>query len=317
MYQSIDDTDAEPIADAPQSRLNRLKITALILTGLILLVTVGIYSSQSRTGQTTEVYDAKAAYETYRKAMTEPNLAVRRARLIDFIQTQPKHDRVMAAEAQLSAIHHAESEDWAALTGVIYDPVQSLPAKHYAIELYETIWGTELLGAREDDLNHLKTLIDDPDAGEAENDSSTEPLPDFTPPKDKFDDNISGTMMAGGVTVPQRTYQPAPTLIRPPQQQRPTTETPPRIRKNVRPRYPSRALRRGIGAEIVLALNIDDEGKVQMTELVSARAPKYRKDFVKAAERAALRTRFHPATRNGNPTATSGVIKKYVFQVDD
>ena len=51
-----------------------------------------------------------------------------------------------------------------------------------------------------------------------------------------------------------------------------------------------------------------------MTELVRVDAQKYGKSFVKAAERAALRTRFHPKTV-GKAQPAVGVIKRYRFQL--
>jgi len=62
-------------------------------------------------------------------------------------------------------------------------------------------------------------------------------------------------------------------------------------------------------------LSIDDKGEVKMTEVVSARAPRYRKDFIKAAERAALRTKYYPKKVDGKAIATGGVLKRYRFQI--
>jgi len=76
-------------------------------------------------------------------------------------------------------------------------------------------------------------------------------------------------------------------------------------------------MRANIEAVVTLKLNIDATGKVAMTELVNVEARKYRKSFIKAAERAALRTRFHPKTVGGKPEAAMGVLKRYRFQLDN
>jgi len=67
----------------------------------------------------------------------------------------------------------------------------------------------------------------------------------------------------------------------------------------------------------VLRLNIDERGRVAMTELVSAKAERYRKEFVKASERAALRSRYFPKTVDGKPVSVSGITKKYVYRLAD
>ena len=88
----------------------------------------------------------------------------------------------------------------------------------------------------------------------------------------------------------------------------------PTIRRNVTPRYPRKAMRRKIDGLVVLNLNIDEKGRVALTELVEVKAERYGKDFVKAAERAALRTRFNPKMVGGRPTAATGIVKRYRFE---
>ena len=73
-------------------------------------------------------------------------------------------------------------------------------------------------------------------------------------------------------------------------------------------------MRRKVKAIVTLKLNIDEKGKVAMTELVNVQTSRYAKDFVKAAERAAMSTRFHPKTVNGVPRAATGIVKRYRFE---
>ncbi len=317
MYQSVDDiNDAEESVIPPKKALNRLKVSVLILFGIVLLILAAIYSAQTQRSNNAPPDQTAEHYAVYTKAMTETDPALRRARLLDFIQTYPKHGRLLAAKAQLSVIQATEAKDWASLTDVVYNPIQSEPVKLAALDLYEDIWGTQLLGGREHDLIRLKALLGEEVILKQEDGEELDETKDFTPPPDKFDDSVNGDEMAGGVFIPEPTYIP-PT---PPVETLPNNNglvIEPKVRKNVKARYPSRALRRGIDAEITLALNIDEKGHVQMTELISVKTRKYHKHFVKAAERAALKTRFYPKTIDGRPVASMGVTKRFVFQVED
>ena len=124
--------------------------------------------------------------------------------------------------------------------------------------------------------------------------------------------------MAGG----PRAAVPPPAIARPytppPPPRAPTASTiiEPKITKNRRPRYPKRARKRGISAVVELSLSIDDKGEVRMAEVLNVEAERYKKDFITASERAAMRTRYSPKTVNGKAVPTSGIIKRYVFQMN-
>lgn len=316
MYQSVDDIEEESGAENTKD-VSRLKLIVALLIGLGVLIAVAIYSSNRSSDGNPTIEATAEQYGIYARALSEPHPALRRARLLDFAQSYPDHDRKEAAEAQLAVIQQADDKDWLSLQEIIFDPVQTTPVKIAALDLYEEMWGSVLLGGREDDVKALRErLIATPE----EEPAIQEDNQDFTPEPDKFDDKIDGTQLAGGVVVVERTYiPPAPVRRAPP----PTTNrelviTKPRIRKDRTPRYPSRALRRGVEAEVILALSIDDDGEVQMTEVVSVRtARRYRKDFIKAAERAALRTKYYPKKVDGEPVATTGILKKYIFEIQD
>jgi len=74
----------------------------------------------------------------------------------------------------------------------------------------------------------------------------------------------------------------------------------------VTPRYPRRAYRRNVSAVVELSLSIDDEGEVQMTEVLSVTAKRYERDFIKAAERAAMRTQPCLWMTQSAPSAVTG-----------
>lgn len=88
----------------------------------------------------------------------------------------------------------------------------------------------------------------------------------------------------------------------------------PKVRYKKSPTYPRKARRRRIEADVVLELAIDDGGRVRQARVVSVRANRYSSDFVKAATRAARRTRFYPQTIGGRPVAMSGYVQKYAFR---
>ncbi len=316
MYQSIDDIEDDGGADNSES-VRRSKIFIGLLIGLAVLIAVGMFSNHRKIDTDPRAAEMTEQYNVYAKALAEPHPALRRARLLDFVQSYPDHDRRLAAEAQLDVIQQADDQDWLSLQEIIFDPAQSPPVKLAALDLYEEMWGSVLLGGREDEVLDLREqLSSEPEAMAA----IEVEVQDFTPQPDKFDDKIDNTQLAGGLVVVERAYIPPTPIVRapPPTAMRQPVITKPRVRKDRKPRYPSRALRRGVEAEVILALSIDDDGEVQMTEVVSVRtARKYRKDFIKAAERAALRTKYYPKQIDGNPVATSGILKKYIFDIQD
>ena len=93
--------------------------------------------------------------------------------------------------------------------------------------------------------------------------------------------------------------------------------TPLRVRRNRRPDYPRRAFSRGIPARVVLSLNIDERGRVGLVETISVTAPRYKRDFEKAARTAAKRTRYYPREENGRPVPVRNLRKTYVFDPDN
>ncbi len=318
MYQSVDDNDEA--AHKPEEKPGRAKLASILLIGIALIALIAFFLPKEAPIESEDVESGEEIYSVYTRALSEPLPALRRARLLDFVGNYPEHDRVDAAKAQLAVIQKSDDEAWLSLQEIIYDPKQSRPMKLAALDLYDELWSSILLGGREQEVLDLRARLesDKPLFEETietpENELVKE---DFTPEPDVFDSSIDSTQLAGGAPVFEPIRRPAPpsTAV---VTERPNTAVivPARIRKDRKPSYPSRASRRGVEAEIVLLLNVDDEGEVQMTEVLSARAPRYRRDFIRAAERAALRTKYYPKTVNGRPVASTGIIKKYVFQME-
>ena len=252
----------------------------------------------------------RAEQSTYRKAISEIAAPMRRARLQDFITTYPESQYMHSVEAQLDVINAHEAKIWTDVTDTIFSSKTPRVKKLAILDGFEAEWGGSLLGGRDDEIHTLRNEI-----------LETEDVPET--PRRKLKDlkspipeTIPDTLLAGG----PRPAAPPPPIIRPVAPPPPPARVveldvvPPKVRRSATPRYPRKASRRKIEAIVTLKLNIDEKGKVAMTELVSISADRYEKDFIKAAERAAMRTRFYPKTVGGVPQAATGVVKRYRFQ---
>jgi len=192
MYQSVDDIE-DGQDEKPEKEAGRLKLVAGLLVGVSILAGVAIFSSTEKPETDPGELVSKEQYEIYTKALSEPHPALRRARLLDFVQNYPDHDRRAAANAQLAVIQRADDRDWLSLQDIIYDPVQSRPAKLAALDLYEEMWGSVLLGGREEEVFTLRESLEvEPDVRPEE----PEEGPDFTPEPDQFDESIDDTKLA-------------------------------------------------------------------------------------------------------------------------
>jgi len=307
VYQSIDDPQDE--LDALERGDKRLLIW--LLAGICLTLVFGIvyWTSPGPPAETPNDELEVAEQVTYRKAISESAAPMRRARLQDFITTYPESRYMRAVEAQLDVINGHESENWTKVTNIIFAPKTPREEKLAILDRFEAEWGGSLLGGRDTEIRDLRQeILQTEDLPKA----PTRKLKDLKSPIPK---NVPDTMLAGG---------PRPVVIQPiirPSEPEPEPEkivelniVQPKVRRNVTPRYPRKAMRRKINAIVTLKLNIDEKGKVAMTELVAIDAKRYGKDFVKAAERAAMRTRFHPKTVDGTPQAATGIVKRYRFE---
>jgi len=61
-------------------------------------------------------------------------------------------------------------------------------------------------------------------------------------------------------------------------------------------------------------MDINEKGKVKEAKVIDIQAERYQKDFIKAARRAAKRTKFHPKTINGIAVPAKDVRKRYFFR---
>ena len=307
MYQSIDDPQDE--LDALERSDRRGLIWLLTALCLALVFGVVYWTSPGPPTHTADDSNLRAEQVTYRKAISETTAPMRRARLQDFITTYPESRFMRSVEAQLDVINSHESRKWTEVTDLVFSAKSKREDKLAALDNFETEWGGSLLGGRDGEIKSLRAeIMETPDAPKA-------PSRKLTDLKSPIPKNVPDTMLAGG----PRPVAPPPPIIRPPE---PAPEpvkvveldvVQAKVRRSVTPRYPRKAMRRKVGAVVTLKLNIDEKGKVAMTELVAVQTERYEKDFIKAAERAAIRTRFHPKTVGGKPQATTGILKTYRF----
>ena len=306
MYQVIDEQDDEDLAAGRGFSVLPFLIGA-ILAGLVFF---GVWlmspGQQIAPGLTVETPASRAAYLT---ALSETNPAVRRARLLDYKREYPDTDRSEAIAGQLDVINAAELSDWDALVQAIYNERAALKDKQAAMFNYEARWNGRLLGGRGEELTELRVILDDTKAVDALPDRSLD-LGDSP-----ISDAIPADVLAGAPPRMARTFP-----IETPAPEEPIVETKddvivqPRVRRNSSPNYPRSAKRRNIGAIVVVSMNIDEKGRVDSVETIEVETQRYEKDFRRAAERAAKRTRFHPKTVNGEAVPAMGVRKRYIFR---
>lgn len=308
MYQMIDDPEEEERAGRKRVSILPFFIGAILAALVFFFVWLASPGQSVSTGQSVETPASRAAYLT---ALGETTPALRRARLIDYQRTYPDTDRKDAIQDQLDVINAAEQQDWESVTRAVYDVRSEAEEKDAALLSYETKWNGSLLGGRGDELDTLRDAIDEAVA--------SAPLPDrsLEAGDSPISDSVPSDVLAG---APPRMAETFP-IYRPPTVEVVGTGREPviveaEVRRKVDPNYPRAALRRKVGAVVTLAIDINEKGRVDSTEVISVEAERYGKDFVRAAERAAMRTRFHPKTIDGENVPARGVRKRYIFRSD-
>lgn len=314
MYQSIDSEDAAETA--PETGLATAWLWSSALAGLSLIVIVGwLYSTtlSASVGQGDPISPEPEARMTYLRALSETDPALRRARLTDFLSQYPGNPRDRAVRAQLGVLDAAADRDWQATLTTAYDPRVEKELRRKAVGAYQAQWG-RYLGARDREVEQLLADIAAMPTGDD--------IPDRTLPRDE----------EAYVGIPNDRLAGDPYGIEPRVIFRPSIATRdpasrlgdplsgdiigPRVARNATPRYPRRAERRGVEAVVTLSLTVDAAGRVSLVELIDVEADRYADEFVKEAERAALRTRFDPRTLGGVPIEAAGIQKRYRFELD-
>ena len=246
MYQSIDDPQDELAIREPKH--NRLIWLAAML-GLMAVVVIVYWTSPGVSVPQNDDDFLKAELATYRKAISEVQAPMRRARLQDFLTTYPNSARTPSVEAQLDVIRTYEASEWIDLTDIVYDPKNAQTDKITALDTYVAKWGGALLGSRTEEIQSIRDTLTE---GEEQSISPSRKLKDQKSPIPK---DVPDSILAGGprpvapppVFVPPVPIEPAPKVAA-------LEIIPPKIRRNVNPRYPRRAMRADIEAVVTCLL---------------------------------------------------------------
>ena len=79
--------------------------------------------------------------------------------------------------------------------------------------------------------------------------------------------------------------------------------SPPMLLTEVNPRYPRKAQRDGVEAVVSLKLVVDEKGNVASAIVVDTKAPRFKREFERAAIKAVKQWKFAPAVLNDKPVA--------------
>ena len=292
----------EPETDSEDSSPARKPFWVLPFIGLFFLIFALflVLGNNGPKGRNQNAGPSDALVE-FQNVSNEMHTGVRLARLDDFLAQYANSSYAYVAQARRNALKRHEEKAWARLTETFYDAEADEIARSLAIVAYTDIW-TPLHRPEQ-----LKTL---------EQTLPNDAVPNFRPNerKSRFASGGNDQFLEGAPISRGSFLQRAFTRGSEPQRIDPSRIVEPQIRTKRKPSYPSKARRRRIEADVVLELDIDDRGRVSQVRLKSVRADRYAEDFVKAAKRAARRTRFYPKTIGGRPIATSGYVQKYAFR---
>lgn len=218
------------------------------------------------------------------------------------------------ARAQIAVLTRHENESWAKTSRAVYNVHHNKRQIQTALSYYTRQWGVELRVNRLADIE--RTLLGGLglDALTSANDEDIALPLGVSPVKaSRFKSNGKVEMVGKAPIRPARvapqTALPTPIASSGIVNVRP--------KRSPAPRYPSRAKQRKIDAVIVIAMDINAKGRVEKTHLISVEAPRYRKDFVRAAKQAAKRSRFSPKTINGRPVPVKAYRRTYRFNAND
>ena len=268
---------------------------AFLLTGLA--ITIG-RTTQPVISVHTENPETQSAYHLI---LSEMRTGVRLVKLDEFISEHADSNYIPTARAQRAALKEQEELAWSELTDQLFDVEIEPEAKQKAIAKYTDAWGTLVRAGNLEELNKESTDEDEPG---------------FKPITKKS--RFAGKGDAGdlvGAPIVRQPVRPPTRPIAPRTRPGSPVIVDAKVRSKKSPTYPRSAKRRKIPGYVTLALDIDRRGRVVDTRVISVEARRYERDFVKAATRAAKRTRFHPKTINGRAVPTRGFVQRYAFKV--
>jgi len=285
----------------PQKR-RRVWLWVCLATTLII---AGIFWARSFSQETTLRQNVETESTAYALILSEPRTGIRLALLDDFMAEYPHSPYIPYVRAQRRALKTHEQAAWAALTDELYNVDLPPDGKALAISKYVREWGEFSRAAQ------LSALSENVPPTQSQ-------AMEFAKPASPYKAGGSAHKLAGA--RPDSMQRPAytPSLTPPEVVAEETLQIiQARVRTARRPVYPRRARRKGVTAKVTLSLEIDARGRVTSSTVVAISAARYEKDFVKAAQKAAKRSRFHPKTIGGRSVPSHGFLRTYTFNFDD
>ncbi|MBL4870600.1 MAG: TonB family protein [Robiginitomaculum sp.] len=282
----------------PPNTLSSYVIIASVLIGFLILVCVAYMHYRAKTIAHNLTLNQQQ-HRAYQNIITEMRTGVRLARWRDFVKQSPENPYTKAARFQISALNVHEKSAWAQYSETLYEVKSNAKDIALARALYISQWS---------DLNRQEQLsidmLDQPSKALS-----------FKTAQSIYNKGGNTNTLSGG---PQgRRVKIVPTLQNQKKSSRGLKSVIDVTVKTARkPHYPRTAKRRGIGAIVILSLNIDARGRVVSTELISVKAKRYRGNFIRAAKRAAKSSRFTPKTVNGHPVSRDNYMRTYTFVAD-
>lgn len=294
----LENEQSERDRASEDARVAGRPIWMLACSGVILFVIVlWLFIAESRRLDLNTTDNQSEIVQAYHLTLAETRTGPRLLRLEDFIANHPQNRYVLSARVQRAALKMHEETAWASLSDRYYDLETDDNARQSAIDQYTSAWGTLIRSKQLQELN--ATLPNDAIA-----DLNTEqPISRFA---QGGEDRFLAGQPNGRRSTDVRIYKPEPN------RRRISSEA--RVRSTQDALYPRKAYRRRINATVTLSLTIDKRGRVADVDLVSVRARRYERDFVRAAEKAARGSRFYPKKVNGKSVTKRGYIRKYTFQ---
>jgi len=318
----------DTIQDAPRRRgdgsLTRYAFTLAITTAIALAIIAFMYLLEQRTGEAASRLDIpqRTASQVYADAERLEAPALRQRALRNFVKAYPDAPEAQRAKIEIEELELVESRDFAGLTETFYDISAPRKDKVLALEAFTALWGKSRFS---DEITAMENKL-----GE-----------EFRPQDRRMDESLGANpalagqriqkiaepdiqnetlardsdMLAGGIVI-------APEVIVEPVMPAPAPRVLPKIieasvKKDATPRYPRRALSRDIEAVVVVAMDIDTQGKVQDARVIKPPTGRYVRDFNRAAIAAAKRTTFNPKMVDGKASPTNGYVRTYNFELED
>ena len=277
-----------------------LSIISLMLVVICILAFVSRTHGRKQT-QHPQLTNMQIEQQAYRAILSEMHTGIRLARWEDFLQQFPSGAYARAVRAQHIVLQTHETSAWAKYADTVYAIRARSQKKSAAYDRYIANWGTLIRTQQLEALSAAAGI------------KSTQNL-SFKTTKSIYQSGKSATSLAGEPNKKPTSSRQAPrTVVKNLIQKNKISNQNIRVKTARSPIYPRKAKRRKINATVILSMDIDARGRVTHVKLVSIDAKRYKREFVRAARRAARRSRFYPEIRNHKPVKHAHYLRTYTF----